>query len=167
MKYAVLFGSPHKNGNTKKLCKEYLAGIDDENVSYINAYDIKIEPCMGCGLCENGECPKSDFENVKMIYDKIREADVFILASPVYFNSVPAPLKCIIDRMQPYYIKRFVKREKGEKKENGVLLMCGGEKEREGKREMLKNQMKYIFDVFGFEMKEFIYNSGTDEGNKI
>lgn len=163
MRYCVLFGSPHKDKKTARLLKSFLEKEKTDNFDIIYAYDTPLEPCTDCGGCaEGGGCVKSDFPVVQSIYERISEADVFVLASPVYFNSAPAPLKCIIDRMQPYFIKKYVLGQRGEKKPRGVLILCGGEKEREGRREMLKTQYKYVFDVLGFDISEFIYAANTD-----
>ncbi|MBQ1435268.1 MAG: flavodoxin family protein [Clostridia bacterium] len=164
MRCCVLFGSPHKEGNTARLVSDYLNKTGIKEADFIYAYEYNLGPCVDCGGCRNEEkCRLDDFDAVKNIYERITSADVFILASPVYFNSAPAPLKCIIDRMQPYYIKKFVRGERGKKKPGGVLILSGGEKERKGRRDMLKAQYKYIFDVFGFDISGFIYEAGSDD----
>ncbi|MBQ3379030.1 MAG: flavodoxin family protein [Clostridia bacterium] len=163
MRCFVLFGSPHKNGNTVRLLNDFLKKERISEYDIVFAYDISLSPCTDCGGCrKDGSCVKTDFNIVKSIYEKIVSADIFVLASPVYFNSAPAPLKCAIDRMQPFYIKKFVLGDRTKKKPRGVLILSGGEKEREGKREMLKEQFKYVFDVFGFEISEYIYAAGAD-----
>jgi len=163
MKYTVLFGSPHKRGATASLLAEYINEHDDiDSFEIIHAYDVTLKPCIGCGGCIKGKCVRDDSYVAEEIYKKISSADAFILASPVYFNSVPSPLKCIIDRMQPYYMKKYVLGDREELKKGGVLLLCGGEKEREGRKEMLKVQLKFAFDVFGYEISDYIYKTGLD-----
>lgn len=162
MKYTILFGSPHKCGHTAMALKYFLESRGIKEYEIIYAYSTILSPCIDCGACDNGQCVKNDFLVIENIYKKITSSDAFILASPIYFNSVPAPLKCIIDRLQPYYIKKFIQGKKEEKKSKGILIMSGGEKEKAGTKDMLKTQLKYVFDVLGFEIEEFIYLPNTD-----
>lgn len=163
MKTVILFASPRKNGHTARALNEYLSRSDFGEIDMIRAYDITIRPCMGCGACKRGRgCVLADANIVRDIYERIAAADSLIIASPVYFNSVPAPMKCIIDRLQPYYIERFVSKTIKGKKENGTLIMCAGEKERKNTREVLHAQMKFVFDVLGYDLSRFIFIDNTD-----
>jgi NAD(P)H-dependent FMN reductase len=61
------------------------------------------------------------------VYAAIDAADAIIVASPVYFASVPGVLKALIDRMQPYWARTYVlKRERPARRPGGILLARGG-----------------------------------------
>ena len=60
------------------------------------------------------------------IYRKLEEADCVILAAPVYFHSVPAPMKTVIDRCQVYWAKAVRGDMKDQKKRTGAILLTGG-----------------------------------------
>lgn len=58
----------------------------------------KVTPCSACYYCKNhhGECIHHD--DMKEILEKMIAADVLVLASPVYFYSIDAQMKTVIDR---------------------------------------------------------------------
>ena len=98
-KVLILSGSPRKNGNSNALCKEFLRGVTDSgNVGeIINVSEKNIGYCRACYACkETGVCAIND--DMAEILEKMIECDVLVLASPVYFYSIDAQLKALIDR---------------------------------------------------------------------
>ncbi|MGN1083038.1 MAG: flavodoxin family protein [Candidatus Avispirillum sp.] len=95
----IISGSPRKGGNSDILCDEFMKGaLESQNeVTKIRAADEKITPCRACYACKgSGVCAVKDA--MADILEKIIAADVIVLASPVYFYSVSAQLKALIDR---------------------------------------------------------------------
>ncbi len=96
----ILSGSPRKGGNSDILCDEFMRGAmyAGANVEKIRVADKKISPCTGCYYCREsgGKCAYND--DMGDILDKIIAADVLVLSSPVYFYSICAQLKAVIDR---------------------------------------------------------------------
>ncbi|MDO4200026.1 MAG: flavodoxin family protein [Clostridia bacterium] len=96
----ILSGSPRKNGNSELLCEEFLRGADEagHEVEIVTLFDKKINYCKACYYCEGhgGTCVIKD--DMAEILEKISEADVIVLASPVYFYSICAQMKAVIDR---------------------------------------------------------------------
>jgi multimeric flavodoxin WrbA len=91
--------SPRKQGNTEILLGEALRGAQQEGAE-VELYSVvgkAIAPCDGCRTCrETGECHiKDDMQN---IYSKLLEADGIIFGTPVYFYSMTAQAKAVIDR---------------------------------------------------------------------
>lgn len=99
-KVLVLSGSPRKGGNSDLLCDEFVRGaIDGENdVEKIRVAAKKISPCSACYYCRDngGKCVHKD--DMAEVLQKMIDADVIVLSSPVYFYSVNAQLKAVIDR---------------------------------------------------------------------
>lgn len=98
-KVLILSASPRKDGNSDILCNEFAKGaLDSGNIiEKINVSEKKIAPCLACYHCKNsGECVYKD--DMPEILQKMIDADVLVLASPVYFYSVNAQLKALIDR---------------------------------------------------------------------
>jgi multimeric flavodoxin WrbA len=97
----LLCGSPRKGGNTDKLATAFLKGAESvgKNVSLFHVADMSISFCVGCSHCfeEKGVCIHKD--DMQKILDAIRNADTLVFASPVYFCSVSAQLKLVLDRM--------------------------------------------------------------------
>ena len=99
-KVLILSGSPRKNGNSDVLCDQFAKGALDagNEVEKIRVTEKKIHPCLGCYYCKDhgGECVYKD--DMADILQKIIDCDVLVLSSPVYFYSVCAQLKMVIDR---------------------------------------------------------------------
>ncbi len=95
----ILSGSPRKDGNSDILCNEFMCGaIESGNeVEKIRVAEKKIGFCTGCYACRNtGVCAIKD--DMAEVMQKLIDADVIVLASPVYFYSIDAQLKALIDR---------------------------------------------------------------------
>ena len=98
-KVLILSGSPRKGGNSDILCDEFMRGAVEtgNDVEKIRVSTKKVAPCSACYFCKNsGECVHKD--DMAEILQKMIDADVIVLASPVYFYSIDAQLKAVIDR---------------------------------------------------------------------
>ena len=97
-KVLILSGSPRKGGNSDTLCDAFLRGATEagHDAEKIRVAEKKIAFCRGCYACESGKCAIDD--DMPEILQKMIDADVLVLASPVYFYSVCAQLKALIDR---------------------------------------------------------------------
>lgn len=98
-KVLILSGSPRKGGNSDILCDEFMRGSIDagHEVEKIRVSEKKIGFCNACYFCKDtGICAKKD--DMAEVLQKMIDADVIVLASPVYFYSIDAQLKALIDR---------------------------------------------------------------------
>lgn len=68
------------------------------HVEIVSIRDYKVNPCLGCNTCfkTNGICAQKD--DMAIIYEKMSQADMIVIASPVYFYGISAQLKAVIDR---------------------------------------------------------------------
>lgn len=96
----ILSGSPRKGGNSDLLCDEFMRGAQEagHSVEKIRVSEKKISPCSACYYCRQsgGACAHKD--DMAEVLQKMIDADVIVLASPVYFYSIDAQLKAVIDR---------------------------------------------------------------------
>ncbi|MBC2396487.1 multimeric flavodoxin WrbA [Clostridium tetanomorphum] len=123
MKTLIFFASPNRNGNTYKLVEKFIQGIGKESVDMINVYNKKILPCVDCKYCYNEEkCAIKD--DMTEIYEKINRSDVIVIASPMYFSSVTAPMKALIDRLQVYWSKKYIRKDRSNIKDKRAVLIC-------------------------------------------
>ena len=127
MHVLILTASPRKNGNTNALVRAFCEELDDNGakqagcdkkrldeqtgcvkneigtVRYevVNLYDMQIEPCLACRHCqENWEqpnCVRQD-DLSKGLFDRILQAELIVLATPVYSWYCTAPAKALLDR---------------------------------------------------------------------
>lgn len=98
-KVLILSGSPRKNGNSDLLCGEFMRGAAEagHEVEKIRVQEKQIACCRGCYVCRaGGVCAIKD--DMADVMQKIIDCDVLVLASPVYFYSIDAQLKAVIDR---------------------------------------------------------------------
>jgi multimeric flavodoxin WrbA len=101
----VISGSPRKNGNTSMLCESFCKGAAEagNSVEMISLAGKEIAFCTACYACHNGGCPKKD--DAPEIVEKMLKADVIVLGTPVYFYTMSAQLKALIDRSVMVYPK--------------------------------------------------------------
>ncbi len=98
-KILILSGSPRKNGNSDLLCEEFAKGAREAGhlVEKVRVAELNIGYCRACYACRGtGRCAIHD--DMADLLQKMIDADVMVLASPVYFYSVDAQLKAVIDR---------------------------------------------------------------------
>ena len=98
-KVLILSGSPRKGGNSDILCDEFARGAMEagHEVEKIRVAEKKIGYCRACYACRGtGVCAIKD--DMTEVLQKMIDADVLVLASPVYFYSIDAQLKALIDR---------------------------------------------------------------------
>ncbi len=96
----ILSGSPRKGGNSDLLCDQFLKGATEagHKVEKVFLGEKKIAYCKACYYCTNngGKCAIQD--DMSEILDKMQAAHVIVMASPVYFYSIDAQMKAVIDR---------------------------------------------------------------------
>ena len=100
----VLSSSPRKGGNSDLLCDAFAKGAKESGnkVTKIRVADKKVGFCTGCYACQKtGKCVIKD--DAAAILKKMMASDVIVFASPVYFYSVCAQLKALIDRSVVFY----------------------------------------------------------------
>ena len=94
---------------------------------------MKIKPCIGCYKCgEIGNCIYNDEMN--KLYIEFDKADVIILATPLYFNSVSSISKVMIDRCHALWASKFLLKKPlidMSKKRKGILICTAGAKQKE------------------------------------
>ena len=106
-----LQGSPRKGGNTDTLLASFLekAGQAGAAVKTIQVARAGIVPCIGCGYCEtHGTCVIADDPMSTELYGLLREADLVVAATPVFFYGISAQLKVLIDRCQTLWSRKYV-----------------------------------------------------------
>ena len=90
--------------NTALILNPFLEGMREAGAETELFYTkkLKINPCEGewhCWLKTPGECFQKD--DMQMLYPKLREADIWVFASPVYIDGITGPMKTLMDRIAP------------------------------------------------------------------
>jgi len=126
MNVLAINGSPHMDdGNTAIILNSFLDGMREAGakVELFYTRKLKIGPCngdMSCWFKNPGKCGQTD--DMQMLLPKLKEADVIVWASPVYYAGITGPLKNLMDRQLPL----FMQENAGSKRQKIVLVStCG------------------------------------------
>jgi multimeric flavodoxin WrbA len=170
MKVLGIHGSPRGGGNTELLLKEFLRGCMDggAEVEEVFLRELKISPCLEIYACKKtGECPIQD--DMKPLYQKLVDADILAVASPVFFFAVSAHLKAMIDRCQALWARKYLLRQPvapGRTGRKGIFLAVGGAKLGKTFDGPLLT-MKYFFDALDRTFVRSLLYKGVDEKGEI
>ena len=101
MKILVLNGSPRPDGNTSKMIKVFKDSAEPagHQVTVVNVCGKNIKGCLACEYCHgkgHGECAQKD--DMQEIYALLKDTNMLVLASPIYYHNISGQLKCAIDR---------------------------------------------------------------------
>jgi multimeric flavodoxin WrbA len=168
----AIYGSPRRRGNTATLLKHAVQGAVDAGaqVNEIVLRDLKMSPCLEIYACKkDGRCAiKDDFHQV---VDQILSAKGLILASPIFFYTVSAHTKILMDRCQSLWVKKYwidkVPFGQWEPKRKGLFISVGATK---GKKlfDGTLLTVKYFFDVLDMELFRSLLYRGLDfEGDVL
>lgn len=159
-KVLILSGSPRKGGNSDLLCDEFMRGAmkSGNEVKKIRVTEKKIGYCRACYACkETGECVIKD--DMADVLQKIIDADVIVLASPVYFYSVDAQLKTLIDRTVARWLEV--------KDKEFYYIMTAADNEKESMETTLACFRGYADCVEGAKEMGVIYGIGVYEKGEV
>lgn len=117
MKIIAIEGSPRKNGNTEKLVRRVLAGVEEAGgtTEYFKLADLELHHCQGCGTCRaTGDCVIKD--DMDRLLEAIQGSDGIILGSPIYAWQVSGMTKVFMDRLCRLLTPTYQSRLNGPKK---------------------------------------------------
>jgi len=134
MNILILRGSPRPHGNTAQLIRAFTEGAASiwNKTRCLDVTAMKIAPCTACNYCRNEKtlercCIEDD---MGQIYAAMAEADMLVLATPLYYFGFSAQLKTVIDRF--FAVNGSLKRDELSKGGIGrmfLLAVCGDDDE--------------------------------------
>ncbi|MHC5057699.1 MAG: flavodoxin family protein [Planctomycetota bacterium] len=143
------------------------AGAEVETFDLAKA---RIGPCRACDACaRTGRCRFVD-DDLMVIVDAAWDAGSLLVATPIYYMAAPAQLKCLIDRTQCLYSRKYrledrLPAEEIARRRGGVIAVCGS-KIKEA-FDGLDLTMKYLFDSFQMTFAERLYVQHVDSPREI
>lgn len=155
----AIVGSPRKGGNSDILCEEFIRGALESGNSIEKIYlqDKKIGCCLACYGCRGtGECVQKD--DMKELLEKMIQADVIVLATPVYFYAMSGQMKTMIDRTLPRY------REIADKEFYFIATAAAGRKFMERTIDGLRG---FTDCLPGAKVKAVIYGEGAYQKGEV
>jgi multimeric flavodoxin WrbA len=171
-KIVAVYGSPRRKGNTAILLNKAVDGARDGGalVDEIVLRDLKMSPCLEIYGCNKaGECMlKDDFQKAR---DLILASQGLILATPVFFYTVSAHTKILMDRFQSLWVKKYWveqnRRDELTFSRKGLFIAAGATK---GKKlfDGILLSLRYFFEVIDMELWKALLYRGLDfEGDVL
>lgn len=106
-KVLIISSSPRRNGNSDTLCDRFMSGAlhAGHDVEKIFLGDKTVHYCTACGICSmyGKPCPQKD--DAAEITEKMIRSEVIVLSTPVYFYTMCAQMKTLIDRLCARYLE--------------------------------------------------------------
>jgi multimeric flavodoxin WrbA len=172
IRIVAIYGSPRRKGNTGLLLDKAVQGAREAGaeVEEVILRDLKMSPCLEIYGCKKtGRCViEDDFQRVQ---DQIQASKGVMLASPIFFYSVSAHTKMLIDRCQSLWVKKYwidkVAYGQWEAKRKGLFISVGATR---GKKlfDGPLLTIKYFFDVLDMELWKALLYRGLDfEGDVL
>lgn len=165
-KILAIYGSPRRKGNTSMLLQKAVQGSRDSGgqVEEIFLRDLKISPCLEIYACKKtGQCViQDDFQE---FYNRLLACQGLMLASPIFFYTVNAHTKILMDRCQALWVKRYLidKTPLGTpgSKRKGLFISAGAT---HGKRlfEGTLLSIRYFFDAIDAQLWRSLLYRGLD-----
>jgi multimeric flavodoxin WrbA len=160
-------GSPRRGGNSERLLEACVQGIAEAGgePDVLIAADSGVQPCRGCNSCSRtGECVIVD--GMVDVGRRIDSAGAIVVASPVYFATVPAVLKTLYDRMQPYWARVHRLGHPPPDRRPGALLVVRGGGDPFGFRAAV-DTTKSVFAVLGIDYVTELRVEGPDAAGDV
>ncbi len=101
-KIVILNGSPRRKGNTSALVKAFTEGAESAGNTVTEFFldEMNIHGCKGCfGGHSSRECPCVQKDDMDRIYPAVKESDVVVLATPLYYWNMSGQIRTAIDRL--------------------------------------------------------------------
>jgi len=162
-------GTPRRGGNTDLLLDKALEGAKSAGavVEKIALRDLDLEGCRECGGCgKSGICIIRD--DMRRVYKSLERSDAIIVASPIFFGSVTAQLKAMIDRFQGWWIARYVLKKRKSLKggSKGYFISASGASGRKYFRPA-RTLVRIFFATLGATYSGALFCAGVEDKGAI
>lgn len=158
MKTLIINGSPRPDGNTVSLIRELKKHLEGEVVE-VSAFYSNIAPCVDCRGCwQTAKCVVDD--GMQVIYED--DFDNVVVASPVYYGTLPGSVLSLMSRLQPWHAATyFIKEPLVQRPKKAAAILTAGGK---GNQERAFHHLRALFRMLnagGFE-EHFVCSPNTD-----
>jgi multimeric flavodoxin WrbA len=162
----ILKGSPRLNGNSAILAEQTADGARQAgalvDVFYLEG--MNISPCTACEACHTGEPECIIEDDMRSLYPKLRLADAIIIASPVYWFTMSAQTKLVIDRW-------YALEQKGgnalKGKKIGIILTYGDTNLETSGGVHAVGSFESMFAYIGCKIEGIVHGSASDVGDVL
>ena len=163
--------SPRVNGNSDLLLRRALAGAGaaGARTELLRLRDLNIAPCVECNSCRTtGRCGVED--DYQMVLAKMLDADRLIFATPIFFMTVCAQAKVLIDRCQCLWARKYVLKKPltttSGRDRRAMVVAVGGSKSKE-MFDSIRLTMKYYLDVLDMHYAANLFVNKVENSGDI
>ena len=168
---AAIYGSPRRNGNTAKLLREAVAGARaaGARVDEIVLRDLKMSSCLEIYSCkQDGECRiRDDFQKVR---DLVLSCGGLMLASPIFYYTVSAHTKILMDRFHSVWVKKhWVDKSSGSERSQrrkGLFISAGATQGRKLFEGTLLS-VRYFYDTLDMDLWKTLLYRGLEDADDV
>lgn len=171
----ILACSPRKSGNSDTAAAA-VAGILEAGQRVTALRDHTVLPCVSCGYCSRhpgGPCPFMTKDDSGPLFAALERASALVLVSPIYFYHLPAQLKALVDRSQPWWTLRAAQglpsggnpAPDGKRVAYPILVAARPRGEQLFEGSLLT--MKYWLPCFGYSLAEPLTLYGLDAAGAL
>jgi multimeric flavodoxin WrbA len=167
MKIACLLGSPRERSNSSMIAEHFCTtakGLGAE-VNTFKLNDLQYRGCQGCMACKTklDRCALED--DLSEVLEAVRETDILVLASPVYYWDVSAQMKAFVDRTFSFLVPDFISNPQKSRLEPGkklVFILAQNNPDKNSFTHIFP-KFDYFFRAYGFTDTRQIRAFGTNE----
>lgn len=171
MNVTVLYGSPRAKSNSAALTDHFVSRLEKKGAHvekfYLNKMNYRgCQGCMGCKGTAQG-CVLND--DLKPVLDGMKNTDVLVLSSAVYYGDVTSQMKGFIDRIYSFYVPEFWLKEVKSRLPRGkkiVFVLTQGNKD-ENLYADIDTRYFSLISIHGFDKSHLLRVCGIMPSNNI
>lgn len=154
MKVTCLYGSPRPNGNSAQIAKKFIQEAENlgAEVTQFSLNKLDLKGCQGCYICKTKQDRCVQDDDLTQVLESVRETDILVIATPVYYSDVPSQMKAFVDRTYSFVDADFMTNPNASRIEKGKKLVFIQTQEagKESYKDIFKKYSLY-FQFYGFE----------------
>jgi multimeric flavodoxin WrbA len=159
MKVTCLYGSPRSNGNSAQIAKKFIQEAENlgAEVTQFTLNTLNFKGCQGCYVCKTKQDHCTLNDDLKPVLESVKETDILVIATPVYYSDITSQLKAFIDRTYSFVEADYMTNPNASRLDKGKKLVFIQTQEA-GKESFGDIFTKYslYFQFYGFEECKFI-----------
>ena len=158
--------SPRLGGNSDLLLREAVAGAESAGAEaeYLRICDLQIAPCIECNSCyKTGRCRIQD--DYQQVFQKLLATDRLIFATPIFFMTVCAQAKTLIDRGQCLWAHKYILQKElfsPPRDRRAMVIAVGGSKSKK-QFDSIRLTMKVWFDALQMDYVANLFVNKIDQ----
>jgi multimeric flavodoxin WrbA len=170
MKVTCLFGSPRTNGNSAQIAKRFLDEAESlgAEVTQFTLNKLNFKGCQGCDVCKTKQDHCVVDDDLKPVLESVRETDVLVIATPVYFTDITSQLKAFIDRTYSFVEADYMTNPNASRLKKGKKLVFIQTQDA-GQESFgdIFTRYSLFFQFYGFEECKFIQAGGVGQSSDM